>query len=210
MKNNFIQDCFSFRIKNNYFRKVAKTCLVILKILLLKIYNEVTSSIIIMSCHLNGYPWPSLATSPYHSSLLAGLQGYIPYPHIPAVCMFELVVLLLLGHMSTSLMSSSLLLQQCPACLVCLTCIVFMMGGKWPYSWCLVECCNQDLFKAVIVNIKDKSSLKECELYFLDYLKKLILFCEKIWVLLRNILDLSGWHLRFIYLNIGRGCSDRL
>ena len=41
-------------------------------------------------------------------------------------------------HRSTSLMSSSLLLQQCPACLVRLTCIVFVMGGKWPYSWCLV------------------------------------------------------------------------
>ena len=35
-------------------------------------------------------------------------------------------------HRSTSLMSSSLLLQQCPACLVCLTWIVFMMGGRWP------------------------------------------------------------------------------
>ena len=49
-------------------------------------------------------------------------------------------------HRSTSLMSSSLLLQQCPACLVRLTCIVFMMGGRWLYSWCLVECCRQDLF----------------------------------------------------------------
>ena len=29
-------------------------------------------------------------------------------------------------------MSSSLLLQQYPACLVCLTFIVFVMGGKWP------------------------------------------------------------------------------
>ena len=38
---------------------------------------------------------------------------------------------------STSLMSSSLLLQQCPACLVRLTWIVFVMGGRWPYSWCL-------------------------------------------------------------------------
>ena len=43
-------------------------------------------------------------------------------------------------------MSSSLLLQQCPACLARLTCIVFVMGGRWPYSWCLVECCRQDLF----------------------------------------------------------------
>ena len=49
-------------------------------------------------------------------------------------------------HRSTSLMSSSLLLQQCPACLVCLIWIVFMMGGRWPYSWCFVECCHQDLF----------------------------------------------------------------
>ena len=56
-----------------------------------------------MSCHLHGYPSPSLATSPYHSSLLASLQGYIPYPHLAAVCMFELVVLLLLGHMRGSI-----------------------------------------------------------------------------------------------------------
>ena len=35
-------------------------------------------------------------------------------------------------HWSTSLMSSSLLLQQCPACLVRLTWIVFVMGDRWP------------------------------------------------------------------------------
>ena len=45
-------------------------------------------------------------------------------------------------HRSTSLMSSSLLLQQCPACLVRLTWI----GGRWPYSWCLVGCRCQVLF----------------------------------------------------------------
>ena len=49
-------------------------------------------------------------------------------------------------HWSTSIMSLSLLLQQCPECLVRLTWIVFVMGGKWPYSWCLVGCCHQDLF----------------------------------------------------------------
>ena len=43
-------------------------------------------------------------------------------------------------------MRSSLLLQQCPACLVRLTWIVVMMGGRWPYSWCFVGCCLQDLF----------------------------------------------------------------
>ena len=50
-------------------------------------------------------------------------------------------------HKSTSLMSSSLLLQQCPACLVRLTWIVFVIGGRWPYSWCLVGCYCQDLFR---------------------------------------------------------------
>ena len=49
-------------------------------------------------------------------------------------------------HRSTSLISSSLLLQQCPVYLVRLTWIVFVMGGRWPYSWCLVGCCLQDLF----------------------------------------------------------------
>ena len=53
-------------------------------------------------------------------------------------------------HWSTSLMSSSLLFQQCPACLVRLTCIVFVMGGRWSYSWCLVGCCRQDLFNIYI------------------------------------------------------------
>ena len=54
---------------------------------------------LIMSCRLHGYPWLSLASSPYCSSLPAGLQDYILYPHIAAVCMFKLVILLLLGHM---------------------------------------------------------------------------------------------------------------
>ena len=48
-------------------------------------------------------------------------------------------------HRNISLMSSSLLLQQYPACLVRLTWIVFVMGGKWPYSCCfagLVQYCS--------------------------------------------------------------------
>ena len=55
-------------------------------------------------------------------------------------------------HRNTSLMSSSLLLQQCPACLVRLTWIVFVMGGRWPYSWCFVGWCRQNLF-SIALNI---------------------------------------------------------
>ena len=69
------------------------------------------------------------------------------FPNDSAECMFVLAVLLLPCNWSTSLMSSSLLLQQCPACLFRLTWIVFVIGGRWPYSWCLVGCCRQDLFK---------------------------------------------------------------
>ena len=105
-----------------------------------------------MSCRQHGYLWASLAASPNRSLLLVGPQGYLPFPHIAAVCRFELVVLLLLGHMggvhrSTSLMSSSLLLQQCPAYLVRLSLMIFVMEGRWLYSWCFVGCCLQELFK---------------------------------------------------------------
>ena len=116
-------------------------------ILMLYVYSST-----IMSCRLHRYPWPSLAISPYRSSLPAGLQGCIPNPHIAAVCMYvragrpAFARPYVGAHWSTSLLSSSLLLQQCHACLVRLTWIVFVMGGRWPYSWCFVGCCCQDSF----------------------------------------------------------------
>ena len=101
-----------------------------------------------MSCHYHRYPWPSLATSPYHSSPLAGLQGNIPYPRVAAVCMFELVVLLLLGHMRGSIEAHHLWARPCfPSSVmhVRLAWIAFVIGRWWLYSWCLVGCCRQDL-----------------------------------------------------------------
>ena len=68
-------------------------------------------------------------------------------------------------HKSTSLMSSSLLLQQCPACLVRLTWIVFVIGVRWPYSWCLVGCCCQDLFR---IARSDISTLEGTPLKLVD------------------------------------------
>ena len=63
-----------------------------------KSYIYIYIIIIIMSRRLRGYPWPSLAISPYHSSPPAGLQDYNPCPHIAAVCKFVLVVPLLHIH----------------------------------------------------------------------------------------------------------------
>ena len=56
--------------------------------------------IIIMSCRQHGYSWLSVTTPPFHSSLLARPQGYIPYPHRAAVCRFELFSL---SHMRGSI-----------------------------------------------------------------------------------------------------------
>ena len=65
--------------------------------------KDFTRIIIILPCDQQGYLWPSLATPPYRSSLLAGPQGYIPYPHRAAVYRFEPVALLLLGHVRGSI-----------------------------------------------------------------------------------------------------------
>ena len=82
-----------------------------------RIITIIKSLIILPNCHrniiLNHYhhhvlplAWTSLTLSRHFSLSFiasAGLQGYIPYPHIAAVCMFELVVMLLLGHMRGSI-----------------------------------------------------------------------------------------------------------
>ena len=103
--------------------------------------------IIIMSRNQHGYPWPFLATPLYRPLLLAGLQGYIPNCYMYVQVGRSAFARPCEGvHRSTSLMSSFPLLLQCSACLVRLNWIVFVMGGRWPYSSCFVGCCLQDLF----------------------------------------------------------------
>ena len=82
--------------------------------------------------------WAFLIIRPYHPSLLAGSLGCIQ-------CLSKADGLILASrwtlacpyigfHLGTSLMSSSLFLQQCPACLVRHISMVCETGGKWPYS----------------------------------------------------------------------------
>ena len=79
-------------------------------------------------------------------------------------------------HRSTSLMSLSLLLQQYLACLVRLTCIVFVMGGKWPYSWCLVR-------KQLLVKLQDY----EMKSFFLKHLVNSMTFIKKYLAVLQTL-----------------------
>ena len=120
-------------------------------------FNEICLYIIIiiMSCRQHGYPWPSLATSPI-SFIASGSSSGLHPVSSHSCCMYvragrPAFAWPYVGvHRSTSLTSSSLLLQQCPACLARLTCIVFVMGGKWLYSWRLVGCYRQDLFNIAL------------------------------------------------------------
>ena len=49
-------------------------------------------------------------------------------------------------HRNTLDMSSSLLLQQCPACLFRLIWIVFVIRSRWPYNRCLTRArCSEPL-----------------------------------------------------------------
>ena len=106
---------------------LKRMCFSKLFIFLQFIYIYIYIYIYIMPCRQHGYPWPSLATTPYRSSPLAGLQGYIPYPHVAAVrAGHPAFARPYVGvHRSTSLMNSSLLLLLCPAYLVRPTWIVF-------------------------------------------------------------------------------------
>ena len=110
LQNNFCKKLLTMEINimndefcTNCFKKIGCAFLIqcnkdylILKVknweIILKNGVTIIIIIIIMSCRQHGYPWPSLATSPYRSSPPAGLQGYILCPHIVAVCKFELVV----------------------------------------------------------------------------------------------------------------------
>ena len=62
-------------------------------------------------------------------------------------------------HRRLWLMSLSLLLQQCPACLVHLIWMVLEMGGRWPYNCWFIACCFQDLFNiACSILVKSQSN----------------------------------------------------
>ena len=64
-------------------------------------------------------------------------------------------------HKSTSPMSSSPLLQQCHACLVRLTWIVFVIGGRWPsvgVLWDVAARTCSILFAAFLCNCRLASS----------------------------------------------------
>ena len=123
--------------------------------------------------------WISLALS-RHSSLLSIVPGKSSrlYPVSAQSC----CILLLAGrptfarpcegvHGSNSLMSSSLLHQQCPTFLFHLTLIVFVTGGRWPYSFCFVGCCRQDMitFWQIII---ESPNLKVIQSFFLLCCKK--------------------------------------
>ena len=61
---------------------------------------------------------------------------------------YIMITILIIGvHWRTSLISSSLILQECTSCLARLIWLIYELRGKCYHKNCFVECCNQDLFK---------------------------------------------------------------
>ena len=90
------------------------------------------------SHHVMLLAWISLTPS-HHSSLLSITSGrssrlrsfLVDHPTFVRPC--EGV------HWKSLIMTSSLLLQLCPACFVNLIWIILDIGGRWPYSCCFVR-----------------------------------------------------------------------
>ena len=82
-----------------------------------------------------------------HLSLSTGILDYILCPYRAVVLCLPTLARQYVGiHRRMPFMSSSLLLQQCPTCSVCLIWMVLVIGGRWPYSCCFAGYCFQDLF----------------------------------------------------------------
>ena len=110
------------------------------------IWKPGTCNFIIKLHYSHGFPWHSLGIYPYHPLLPTGLLDDILCLYKAVLGKFLLVSQHWHVHVRMSLLSSSLLLQQYPACLVHLIWMVFKMGGRWPYNSCFVVCVLQDLF----------------------------------------------------------------
>ena len=85
-----------------------------------------------------GFLWLPFAIHPYQPS-------YWGSPLDSLLCLHraDRYKFLLVGESmgKKSLLSSSLLLYQCPTCLDCLSWMACGMGGKWLYNCCFLGCC---------------------------------------------------------------------
>ena len=96
----------------------------------------------------------SFVTPPYQLSLLAS-----PLNH--TLCPYRTEISITPAHLCggvnerISLMSSSLLLQQCPAYLVRLTWMISEMWGKQTNSRCFIGSCYQEFLKKHIIFLCD-------------------------------------------------------
>ena len=85
----------------------------------------------------------------HHLSLSSIASGTSSRQHLMSVQSCCRKFLLVGQHLHSHIKGStclSLLLQQCPTYLVCLTWMVLEMGGRWLHNCCFVGCCFQDFF----------------------------------------------------------------
>ena len=83
-----------------------------------------------LSHHLSLLSIASSRSSELHPVSVQSCYRYVPASGPTFLCLYEGV------HRRMTLMSLSLLFQQCPTCLACLIWTIFEMWGRWPYSCC--------------------------------------------------------------------------
>ena len=94
---------------------------------------------------------PTLSRNSFLSAIASGRSSRQHPVSVQSCCRWVLVGRPTLArpckgvHERRSVMSSSLLLQLRPACLIWR---VLEMGGRWPYRCCFVGCCFQDLLNS--------------------------------------------------------------
>ena len=92
--------------------------------------------------------WFSLTIGPYQPSHLVSPLDSTHSLYKTDECKFLLVGQHWCVHAKESTIECCLwLCQQCQACLARLSWMVREMGDKWPYNFCFVECCFQELLK---------------------------------------------------------------
>jgi len=104
-------------------------------------------------------------------------------------------------HRKMSFTSLSLILQQCPACLVHLTRMVWVISGKWPYSCFLVGCCFYNLFKITYcILVQFLSSYSLGAMLVSKWFSRTVAMIQ-LW-LGRTLFSLKGWgESTFAHLN---------
>ena len=145
-----------------------------------------------MSCRQHGYPWPSLATFPYHSSPPAGLLSYILCPHIAAGDRSRgRPDGLIFDSYYTKVLRRVLLLSLDCSTLPLIPMLSVMQGGIKYHFWvfCMTRPGIEPRCPGPLANTLSCQCL-ELSIFFINYQPEFFMLCKLIVYEYRNFLNI--------------------